>query len=176
MKKNSEKKEIEKKIPLKNYFIILAIFAAAIILVLYIRNVYQVYKQEKLQIPVIRDTLSEIKPDELEHYLQDNPTTIVYICTAEDKKCRDYESSFKKYIKREELQDSIVYLNISEEKETFTEDFNNAYNYRRKLTDNYPALVSFEDGKINNLLQVKEKDKLTIAKTRQFVELQKIGD
>ena len=50
------------------------------------------------------------------------------------------------------------------------------YQSKVELTAKYPALVIFENGKIVNVLQETEKEKLTISKTKQFIEFNKIGD
>ena len=172
-----KKKENERKIGIKNYLIITLIFILATAITLYLCNVYRVYEESKRQIPILRGTLYEIKSEELEHYLSENPTTMLYICTASNLTCRNYEKDLKKYVVKEELQEIIIYLNLSEEeKETFAETFNQKYSTSLKLKNNYPSLVIVEDGKITHILQNKENEKLTITKTRQFMDLHKIGD
>lgn len=172
-----EKNDTERKIGVKNYLILALIFIVTTVVALYLCNVYNVYKESKRQIPVIRGTLSEITSEELEHYISENPTTMMYICTASNETCRNYESSLKKYVIREELQEAIVYLNLTEEEnQNFAEDFNTKYSASIKLKDNYPALVIFEEGKVTHLLQGKENEKLTITKTKQFMDLHKIGE
>ena len=42
----------------------------------------------------IRGVLSEITSEELEHYISENPTVMMYMCTASNEICRDYEKSF----------------------------------------------------------------------------------
>lgn len=170
-------KTTEKKVGIKNYFILILIFATGILLTLYLCNVYKVYDESKKQIPVIRGTLSEIKYEELEHYISENPTTVIYMCTASNEVCRNYEKDLKKLIKKEELQEEIVYLNLSETNNSeFTEMFNKKYPFKVKITDNYPAIVIFIDGKITNILQAKRQEKLTITKTQQFIDLHMIGE
>ena len=171
------KQEQERKIGIKNYIILALIFTVSVIITLYLCNVYNVYQESKRQIPVIRGTLSEITSEELEHYISENPTIMMYICTASDETCRKYEKSLKKYVVREELQDVIVYLNlVPEEAQSFSEGFNEKYAGNLKLKDNYPALVIFDDGKVTHLLQAKQNEKLTITKTKQFMELHSIGE
>lgn len=172
-----KKKEETRKIGIKNYLILALIFIVTTVITLYLCNVYNVYQESKKQIPVIRGTLSEITSEELEHYISENPTVMMYMCTASNETCRKYEKSLKKYVIREELQDKIVYLNITdEEAKTFPENFNKTYTKNLKLKDNYPALVIFEEGIVTHLLQAKENEKLTITKTRQFMDLHKIGE
>lgn len=171
------KNEEKKKVGVKNYAILALIFAVGIGLTLYLCNWYNVYDAYQKETPVIRGTLSEITKDELEHYILENPTTVIYMCTASDITCRDYEKDFKKLVEKEELQEVIVYLNLNDvnEKE-FIDSFNNMYPYKVKLTKYYPALVIFEEGKIRNILQGKEDEKLTITKTKQFIEMNRIGE
>ena len=45
-----------------------------------------------------------------------------------------------------------------------------------KLTKNYPAIVLFEDNEIKYILQGKKEEPLTITKTKQFIDLNKIGE
>ena len=91
--------------------------------------------------------------------------------------CRNFEKDFIKFIKRDNLQDEIIYLNVSNlDADKFVEDFNKKYNYRSPLTKNYPALIMFENGKICGILQGKSDKKITISRTKQFIEMNKIGE
>ena len=126
MAKDSE----ERVVPVKNYFILGILFVVVVTLVIYLCNLYQVYDAHQRQTPVIRGTLSEILPDELEHYVMENPTTVIYMCTASDSVCRDYEKDFKKLIEKEDLQESIIYLNLTNiDKKDFVNSFNTTYSY-----------------------------------------------
>lgn len=166
-----------KKIPLKNYIILAVIFCISMGIVIYFCNWYKVYDQYQRQTPVIRETLSEITVEELDHYIMENPTTIIYMCTASDLTCRNYEKDFKKIIEKNDLQEDIIYLNLSNTNlDEFTDNFNNNYNYKVKLTNYYPSLVVFEDGKVTNILQGTSDKKLTATKTQQFIDMNKIGE
>lgn len=176
-KKKTQEKEQIRKIGLKNYIILALIFIVVTLITLYLSSVYKVYEQSKREIPVIRGTLSEITTEEVEHYISENPTIMLYVCTASDSKCRSFEKDLKKLVKREELQEELVYLNITqEEKETFHESFNEKYKSRFKLKSNYPAIIVFDEGKVTHMLQEKENKKLSITKTSQFIELHRIGE
>ncbi len=167
----------ENKIASKNYIIIALIFAATISLTLYLCNCYSVYNEGKKEIPVIRGVISEITTEDFDHYILENQSALVYICTASDMNCRNFEKDFIKFIKRDNLQDEIIYLNVSNlDADKFVEDFNKKYNYRIPLTKNYPALIMFENGKICGILQGKSDKKITISRTKQFIEMNKIGE
>lgn len=170
-------KNKDKKKEVKNYIVLIVIFALGIGLTIYFCNWYHVYDEYQKQTPVIRGILQEITNEELEHYIMENPTTVIYMCTSSDMVCRNYEKDLKKLVETENLQETIVYLNLTNlDIDKFIEDFNNKYPHKIKLTKNYPTLVIFEDGKIINSLQGKENEKLTISKTKQFIEINKIGE
>ena len=115
----------ENKIAPKNYIIIALIFAATISLTLYLCNCYSVYNEGKKEVPVIRGVISEITTEDFDHYILENQSALVYICTASDMNCRNFEKDFIKFIKRDNLQDEIIYLNVSNlDADKFVEDFN----------------------------------------------------
>ena len=166
-----------KKTKAKNYFILVLIFVLGVGITLYLSRLYHVYDEYQKETPVIRGVISEITSEELEHYLLENPTCVLYMCTSSDMTCRNFEKDFKKLIKKDNLQDDIVYLNLSDVKEDeFINKFNDTYKYRDKLTANYPALVLFEDGEVRSILQGKKDEKLTIKKTEQFIDLNDLGE
>ncbi len=161
---------------IKNYVLLFLIFVLVFFAVLYISKWYSVYRDYKLEIPVIRDTLSyEITAQDLDHYIMENPNTVVYMCTASSNSCRTFEKEFKKYVEKENLQNKIVYLNLSNsDVDTFVSDFNNKYNYKIKLTENYPALVEFTDGRVTGLIEGNEKEELTVSKVDDFITINHI--
>lgn len=170
-----KKEDKERSIPTKNYVILVVLFIAIIALVLYLCNLYHVYDEHQREIPVIRDTLFEIQSDELEHYIMENPTTVFYMCTAASDACRDYEKDLKKLVQKDELQSTIIYVNLSDVDENqFVDTFNAKYLYKVSLKKNYPAFVYFEDGKVSSILQADKGDRLTISETEQFIKLNKI--
>ena len=177
--KNMEKSKQEetKNRGIKNYFILGIIFLVTIFVTLYFCNWYNVYNEYAMETPVIRGTLFELIPDEIDHYIQENPTAILYFCTSKSLDCRNYEADLKKIVEKKELQDAIVYVNLTDVSlSSFTKTFNHSYPYKISLKNNYPAIVMFEDGKIRAILQGEKKKKLTISKTKQFIELNMIGE
>ena len=166
---------LQRVVPVKNYIILGILFVIVVVLVIYLSNLYLVYDAHQREIPVIRGTLSEILPDELEHYIMENPSTVIYMCTAADFGCRNYEKDLKRLVEKEDLQESIIYLNLSNvDKKDFVLHFNTNYSYKTDLKNRYPALVVFEDGKVQGILQGSKGQDLSISKTEQFIELHQI--
>ena len=127
-------KDRDSKKPFKNYIILIILFAVSCCITLYLCECYNVYNEYKKQTPVIRGTLSEIGYNDLDHYVVDIPSVIIY-------------------------------------QEQFVNEFNDKYNYRIKLTGNYPAFISFKDGRVDSILQSDAKKNLTISKVDSFLEI-----
>ncbi|MBQ9019326.1 MAG: hypothetical protein IJ097_03315 [Bacilli bacterium] len=173
MKEIDTKKEKRK---IKNYIILLLLFVASCWLVLYLCQLYRINDAEKKKIPVIDGMIYEIYSEDLDHYVVDNPNTVIYMCTANDEDCRLFEKSFKKLLKNYDYSDQLVYLNLTDlNQEEFVDSFNERYNYKNKLKTKYPAFVLFEDGKVKAILQNSNK-KMDIMKVKQFLEINKIGE
>lgn len=176
-----ENKKIEKpkksKNP-KNYVILLLIIIITVGLTVYFCKWYKVYDELQKRTPVIQGTIySEIVADDLEHYIIENPSCVIYMCMASDNNCRQFEQQFKKYINKKELNDEMVYLNLSgADLKQFVYKFNLNYKSKKELTSYLPAIVIFDNGKVQTILQGKDNDKITITKAKQFIENNKIGD
>ena len=167
----------EKKKAIHNYFLLAILFIATIGIVIYLCKWYNVYHEYQKETPVIRGSLMEIINDDLEHYILDNPTAVIYMCTAKDDECRSFEKDFKKLLKKRDYNNEIIYLNLSDlDQNQFVDNFNDKYNYKIKLTTHYPAFVLFEDGKVVSVLQGSQNKPLTVSKVKQFLELNEIGE
>ena len=180
MAKEKKKEEKKERNLLKNYIILVIILLLVVGLTIYLCECFKVYKEEQKTIPVIRGTLvSEITEVDYEPFLIENPSTTMYLCTSSSDRCRSFEKDFKKIINKYNLQDTIIYLNLSnvENQEEFVDDFNSKHEYKKgELTTNYPAIIYFEDGKVKNILQGKNNEKLKISKVKNFIEINKIGE
>lgn len=165
-----------KKVPIRNYVILMILFVGVLLLLLYFSKWYDVYNDYQKETPVIRGTLSEITNLELEHYILENPTVAIYMCTSSDMKCRNFEKNFKIMLdKNEDLKSSIIYLNLSNiDQDEFVDNFNNKYSYKIKLNKNYPAIVLFEESRIVGLLQEEDKN-LNVEDVRSYLKLHKVG-
>lgn len=178
MKKETKKTKNNEKKPLKNYLILLLLFAIGIGITLYLCRWYKVIDQEKKQTPVIRGTLTnELYSNELDAYLVEYPSSVLYLCTSDSMKCRNFEKHFKKYINNNGLGEYIVYVNLTNtNQEEFVKSFNDKYSSKKKITTSYPALVVLNDGKISDIIQTKKDKKLTVKDTKEFIEENNIGE
>lgn len=173
----NKKKEELRKIPTKNYVILAIIFIVTFLLAIYLYRYYVVYSEYQKQTPIIRNVIPEITNQELGNYIQESPNIVIYMCTASDDTCRNFEKGLKKVIEQKHLATNITYVNLSNaDLEQFTNDFNSKYNYKVKLKNSYPALVVFEDNEIRDIIQNSKRQKLTIDDVEQFLKRNKIGE
>ena len=177
MKKNNKKTNENNK-PLKNYIILLLLFAVGIGLTLYLCKWYKVIDEEKKSVPVIRGTITnELYPNEVDAYLVEYPSSVLYLCTSESPKCRSFEKHFKKYLESSQNSDYIVYVNLTNTNlDEFTNNFNDKYSSKKKISSSYPTLVVLNDGKISDIIQTKKDKKLTVKDAKEFLEENNIGE
>lgn len=171
-----QKEKEERKIPTKNYIILLIIVLVTFLLAYYLYRWYDVYSTYQNDIPVIREYLPEVTEEEMEHYIRENPTAVIYVCTAVDTNCRSFEKNFKKLVEQESLQEYITYVNLTDEnKESFITRFNQNHPYKKIGLTKYPALIFFEDGEVSDILQASKDNNLTISEVNKFLINNKIG-
>ena len=137
-----------KKKQKQNYVILVVIYIVVIILVLYLASLYNTYKNYQKEIPVLQNVISEINPNEVEHYLTENPSPILYLCAASDSECRELEETIKSPLEKNNYED-LVYVNL--------EDVDDKASFIQNLLDKYgsdfsigrvPCLIKFTEGKI----------------------------
>ena len=137
-----------RKIPLKNYFILVAIIILSGIIVIYIANMYRNKKDYEKE-----DTMSflkEIYAKDFENFIIENPDSIVYINNTFDE---SLTLELKKYIiERDYIQD-IVYIDTNK----INIDFVNVLKkYSSLIDDKLPNVLIIKGGKIINMLYIEE--------------------
>ena len=135
-----------KKKQKKNYVVLVVIYAVVIVLVLYLASWYNTYKTYQNEIPVLKDVVSEISPSEFEHYLTENPSPVLYLCTASDSDCREFEETIKSPLEKNNYED-LVYINLEdvEDEEAYIKRLLEGTDFTISRT---PCLIKFTDGKV----------------------------
>ena len=168
---------LKKKIPMKNYIILMLLFIITFLLTFYLYRWYVVYSTYQDNIPVIKDSLTELTEEEMEHYIDENPISTVYICTANDSSCRNFEKNFKKIIEKNSLKEYIIYVRLTDDnKDEFINRFNSNHPYKKSALTKYPAIILFEDGEVSDILQETDNEKLSISDVKSFIKRNKIGN
>ena len=169
--KKSNKKEEIKKIPLKNYIIVVIIFIASISLAVFLRGWYMSYQNYEKTIPVLDGVISEVRYNEIHNYIGDNQSGIIYIGVADDENCRELEEDLIKVIEKRHLKDKLVYFNITdvEDKELLLKEFNDKYVTGDKIYA-YPAIILIEDGKVVDFISKNASQNLLISDVEQLFD------
>ena len=163
---------MKRKIKSSNYIKLAIIFIFVILAVLGFRNIYLSRQTNDLNTPIIRDVISkELMSNEIENYLKENEDALIYIGISSDINSRNVEKRLKKYIKNNDLKDTIVYLNLTSEKniKVFFETFNNHYEYKENINE-YPSFIYFKDSKIKDVLS----GDITLNQFKEFLNINNI--
>lgn len=164
----SAKKKNE-KLNIVGYVKVVILIVITVFLVLFIRNIYLSNINYKLNIPVIRETLKlEINKGEIYNYVRDNPNAVIYVGVASDNNCRTFELDFNRIIKKEKLEEEIIYLNLDKKNgiKSFFKEFNKFYD--TNLTK-YPSIIIFQDGKVEDILKVPIGDNYSSTVIEEFL-------
>jgi hypothetical protein len=97
----------------KNIITLVIVCVVTLIVCIYALNWHRIYKQNLANLTIITDYIHELKVEEFTNYIVDNPFAVVYFCVIGNEDCHRFESEFKKYILKNNLQETIVYVNVS---------------------------------------------------------------
>ena len=164
--KKVNKNTKERVVPFKNYLILLFLCLATIGIVAFASIAYRRAESKKLETPVISGVISELKKEDLDNYVVENDSFFLYIGAAADYNSREVETALIKYFDKRDIKNNTIFLNVSNENDlsSFYKDFNKKYvvNDYSKI-ENFPAFVIFKDGKVLDLVQRKDTQKLNIG-------------
>lgn len=158
----------EKEIPLKNYILLSIVLILTIVVVIYFFLWKNTYEKSKLQTPILDDYLLVINYNELNNYLVENKDAIIYVSKLNDESIRLFENKFKNIINKNNLNNKILYLDLTEElKETnIVKKINKKYG--KEMTE-VPTIVIIKDGKIASFYNIKE-NKYNIKLLEKYLE------
>lgn len=164
----------EKKIPTKNYFVLAIIIIVTLIATLYVFSWFKQYNNTKVTTPIITETLREVEYDNLTTVLQERDVLIMYTCTTNEKVCRSFEKKFSSYVKKNNLTEDIIYLNLGydSDENSLLQKVYDKYKSKDlvKKVHKYPTLLIFNEGKIVDVLSSNGKKELTIKHVKEFLE------
>lgn len=158
----------EKEIPLKNYILLSIVLILTIVVVIYFFLWKNTYEKSKLQIPILDDYLLVINYNELNNYLVENKDAIIYVSKLNNENIRLFENKFKNIINKNNLNNKILYLDLTEElkENNIVKEINKKYG--KKMTE-VPTIVIIKDGKISSSYNIKE-NKYNIKLLEKYLE------
>jgi len=157
----------EKKIPRKNYIIYGIIVVVTLTLVFYVNEWYKAYKQYELENSYISKYIKEANYLEFQNYTLENPNLIVYIGQKNCRKCVKLEKELYKVIKKYNLEDEVIFLNVTD-----LEDLNQILNKYKKnnlnASVNIPSIAILDNFMFNDILNSNDENEI---RTDEIVQL-----
>ena len=147
---------MEKKIPLKNYIILVIIFSVTIIAVFYMRDWYITTKEYYAQNSVMTKVTREIKNEEISNYVMENQRFILYVSSGQDSNIKDFEDEFKELIKKLDLNDDVLYMNMDgvnmDNFYKLIKGYSDSKKIENQISTSNCSLYLFDGGKITLVL------------------------
>lgn len=112
------KKNKQREIPKKNYVYVGLLAIATCIILGSLVKWYRLREQEQVTRTIHITSATEIKTDEIDAYLLENPDVIVYISNSTDEKLTGFENTFENYLRTRELTNKLLYVDTA----TLTEE------------------------------------------------------
>lgn len=145
----------EKEIPLKNYILLSIVLILTIVVVINLFLWKNTYEKNKLQTPILDNYLLVINYNELNNYIVENKDAIIYVSELNNESIRLFENKFKNIINKNNLNNKILYLDLTEElnKKSIVNEINKKYG--KEMTD-VPSIIIIKNGKISSSYNIKE--------------------
>ena len=124
------RKLFEKKIPNRNYMIVLIVSILVIIIPLYVRTIYLNNKEDILDRSIFENdsNINQINFNDIDFVISESSDFILYV-SYYSKEIKSMERKLYKEIIKNNLSDKIIYLSVSDNK-----------NYIKKLKEKFPNI------------------------------------
>ncbi len=149
-----------KKIPVKNYIILGVVIVVTLFLLYYFYMWVDVYKESKVNIPIMDKYMTVINYNELDNYLVENPDTIIYVSVLEDDEIRNFEKKFKNKYKDKEIFNEVLYMNITNDinNKDIKDEMVNKYSLNDLNITDVPCVLVFSDGVLKSIYSISDNN------------------
>ena len=154
------KREAFREIPIKNYIILGVVLFITMLILYYFYCWVDVYKESKINIPIMDKYMSVINYNELDNYIVENPDTIIYVSVLEDEKIRGFEKEFKNKYKNKEIENELLYMNITDDIKDMDirDEMVSKYSINSLDMTDVPSLLVFNNGELSSIYSVRDND------------------
>ena len=157
----------EREIAFKNYIILALVLIITIIGVIYIFMWYSSKEKSKLELPILDDYIMSINYNELNDYIVENKDAVIYTSVLNDVNIRLFENKFKNVIIKNNLNSSILYLDLTNEIKDTNVLLKMEKKYGTKI--DIPSVMVFRDGVLTDVYNIKE-DNYNVKKLEKYLE------
>ena len=137
-----------KKIPTKNYVILVGIAILIICACFAFYNVYNEVKDNNISSSPL-STHQVLYEDLTDTTVEMNADTLLLVSYVQDEEVHNNEKAIRKMLNKKNLLDNVLYLDVTEhkEQENFIEELNKTLKLEDNLKiDKIPAIVYYKDG------------------------------
>ena len=154
------KKDELRKVPAKNYIILGVVIVVTMFILYYFYMWVDVYKESKVNIPIMDKYMSVINYNELDNYIVENPNTIVYVSVLEDDSIRKFEKELKNNYKNNLITNEVLYMNITDniENKEVRNEMVTKYSLNDLSITDVPCVMVFSDGMLKSVYSVSDND------------------
>ena len=154
------KREAFREIPIKNYIILGVVLFITMLILYYFYCWVDVYKESKINIPIMDKYMSVINYNELDNYIVENPDTIIYVSVLEDEKIRGFEKEFKNKYKNKEIETELLYMNITDDINDMDirDEMVSKYSINSLDMTDVPSMLVFNNGELSSIYSVRDND------------------
>ena len=119
-----------------------------------------VYKESKINIPIMDKYMTVINYNELDNYIVENPDTIVYVSVLEDENIREFEKKFKIKYKNNQINNELLYMNITDEvkNKDIRSEMVSKYSLNNLNITSVPCVLVFSDGLLKSIYSVSDNN------------------
>lgn len=155
-----------REIPKKNYFILFIVIVFSLLIAFYFRKWYKAYEDSYLSKSIVGNYLFQINYKELDNYLVENQSAIIYVSKVGNEKIRNFEKKFINAINQNDLKNKILYLDLS----NYKGDTNNKYTINDKDITSVPNISVFKNGKLDDIYVI-DVDRYSMEKIISYLVL-----
>ena len=136
-----------RKIPVKNYFILLIMLFGVVVVTFAGKNYYN---NNLKKVNSLYKYANHINRDELKEYLVESSSLIIYVSDKYDLNNEDAEELLKDKIVELNLYNSFIYVDSRVFNDNFLDYFNSTYHTNLNI-NNLPAIIIYDDGIVENI-------------------------
>lgn len=155
-----------REIPKKNYFILFIVIVLSLLIAFYFRKWYKAYEDSYLSKSIVGNYLFQINYKELDNYLVENQSAIIYVSKVGNEKIRNFEKKFINAINQNDLKNKILYLDLS----NYKGDTNDKYTINDKDITSVPNISVFKNGKLDDIYFI-DVDRYSMEKIISYLVL-----
>jgi len=154
----------DRVVPKKNYLYLLLMITLVVILTFSVFNINKKYQTRKLESSYMEGYLNEISTNELNTLLIE-PSSELFILLTEtnDEDIYDFEIDLKRIIKRKDLRDNFIYIDLTD-KESELKELNQILKSNIKTI---PSIIYLKNGEVIKVIESKD----TIIRADEFEKM-----